>query len=119
MKGKTQKAIKKMAEDRDSIKLYKVAMGETDLFSYLTDYIKENNLGETPVGGTTLIKVLNANAKRRKQLAKWVENEENDAYKALYSKEIKILDDYSEKVFIDVIGLEVEEKAAQRDYQTG
>ena len=105
MKARTQKAIKKLAEERESVKLYKVATGETDLLSFLSDYVKENNLGDTPVAGSTLAKVLNANTRRRKQLDKWIADETNDTYKSLYQKEVKILDDYAETVFLELVKL--------------
>lgn len=92
----------KIAEDRNDLRLYKLANGEGEILDYLIQFVKENELGGLAVCGETLDSVLRANAARRKKLMKWFKIDTDPTYKEIHYKEIQLLDEYSETMLIEI-----------------
>ena len=103
MKKRTISKLKKLAQEKNDLQIYRLAVGDIDMLTFLMDYVKQNDLGDLAVSGTTLIKVLQANNARRKTLIKWNKFEEDETYKKYNDAQLKILDDYAESQLIQLI----------------
>ncbi len=85
----------KLAEDRNDLRLYKLANGEGEILDYLIKLVNENNLGGLSVCGETLSSVLHANAARKKKVLKWFRLDKDPVYKELHAKELLLIDEYA------------------------
>lgn len=113
---KYDEMLMKYAEEHNDARLMKVACGKGSIWDYLTGYIKENGLGELPIDQKTKRTIetsFNNNAKRHKQLEKWMRDELKIEGKSdvqvligeLYKKEEALLDEYAYSILCDFLGV--------------
>jgi len=103
MKKSTINKLKKLAQKYNDLMIYRLAVGDIDMLTFLLDYVKENELEDLEVSGTTLIKILKANNARRKTLNRWNKYETNEIYKKYNDAQLAILDKYAESQLIQII----------------
>lgn len=103
MKKRTISKLKKLAQEKNDLMIYQLAVGDIDMLTFLMDYVKQNDLGDLAVSGTTLIKLLQSNNARRKTLEKWNKFETDEIYRKYNDAQLKILDDYAESQLIQII----------------
>lgn len=92
----------KLAEERNDLRLYKLANGEGEILDYLIQFVNDNDLGGLSICGETLSSVLHANASRRKKVMKWFRLDNDSVYKELHAKELLVLDEYAETMLIEI-----------------
>lgn len=99
---KMRERLLQVANERNDLRLYKLANGEGEIIDYLIKFVNDNNLGGLAICGETLESVLRANAARRKKVYKWFNLDKDPVYKEIHAKELVLLDEYAESMLIEI-----------------
>lgn len=99
-----KQALKNLAKENNDVELAFVASGETDPFIYLTELV-ETDAGKASVAKSKrpISSIAKQNAKRYKQVKKWLNLEDDEKYKALYEQELAALEEYAFIAIIDLL----------------
>jgi hypothetical protein len=116
--------FKEEAEALDSIQLYKLAEDDGDLaWDYLnalfeTKAIDKINIPDSAANGVrtrTNLKTIKENVNRRKQLKKYMKDEDDNFYINLYTAELDLLDLYAKQVLLEMMQADKETLALARE----
>ena len=98
--------IKAVARKKNDLKLYLVPESVDNAYDFIADYLgnDERPMHVTKQQAGTIKSTIKANKARYNKLGKFIETEEDEAYKQLYQAERDILEAYAYMTVLKVLG---------------
>lgn len=114
--AKSEAILMNYAEANNDALLMKVACGKASVWEYLAEYVKKNDLAKLKINDAsarTIGTSFENNKKRRKQLDKWIKDENKATSHTsvekvildLYVKEAELLDSYAYTILCDFLDI--------------
>ena len=110
--------LRKKALETNDLKLFLLANqeGDADIWGYLQEYIKNNDLGNLEISdevSRNLEQTFRANKRRARQLEKWILEEDKiknptsveEIIQESYKKELNLLNEYALLILRDFLGV--------------